>query len=61
VPHSKKISNTPLIISLYKKKTYKVFHKKYQMRGGRGNFRDKGLRLRGKKDWRIGKGYIQMD
>ena len=28
------------------------------MRGGRGNFRDKGLRLRGKNDWRIGKGYM---
>jgi hypothetical protein len=32
------------------------------MRDGRGNFREnKGLRLRGKNDWRIGKGYIQMD
>jgi hypothetical protein len=30
------------------------------MRGGRSNSRDKGLRLRGKNDWRIGKGYIQL-
>jgi hypothetical protein len=49
------------IITLYKKKPIRFSTKKCQMRDGRGIFRDKGLRFGGKNDWRIGKGYIQMD